>query len=158
MKRLHILSLSSVARIALLMLALGLVSCERLESQSLQASDTIADRWYSQQHVERGQLVFLNHCSSCHGEFAQGLAADWKTKLPDGSFPPPPLNGSAHAWHHPLSVLLNVINDGGIALGGKMPGFQSILTEQEKLAVVAFFQNYWSDDIYANWIKMGGSN
>jgi mono/diheme cytochrome c family protein len=139
------------------MLVVALVSCERPETQPRQ-EEAVAARWYSDQQVEQGQLVFLTHCSSCHGELAQGLADDWKAKLPDGSFPPPPLNGSAHAWHHPLPVLVGVINEGGEALGGKMPGFQSILTEQEKLAVIAFFQNYWIDEIYTNWVKMGGSN
>lgn len=141
-----------------LLLGASMVSCRPIDTDSELAGQEIGPRWYSKQQVEQGQQVFSANCASCHGELAQGLAADWKVKLADGSFPPPPLNGSAHAWHHPLAVLLGVINDGGVALGGKMPGFQSILTEQEKLAVIAFFQNYWSDEIYANWIKMGGSN
>ena len=32
------------------------------------------------------------------------------------------------------------------------------LEESEKLAVIAYFQNFWSDEIYAQWIQMGGPN
>jgi mono/diheme cytochrome c family protein len=117
-----------------------------------------APRWYSSNQLELGTQVFADNCSDCHGLRAQGRFDDWKQKLPDGSFPPPPLNGNAHAWHHPLSVLLGVINQGGVAYGGKMPGFQASLNEQEKLAVIAYFQDFWSTQTYDNWLQMGGTN
>lgn len=116
------------------------------------------ERWYTPNQVTLGAQVFADNCSSCHGEKAQGLTQDWKQKLPDGSFPPPPLNGSAHAWHHSLAILIGVINEGGVPLGGKMPGFESSLNEQEKLAVVAYFQEFWSTETYDNWLQMGGTN
>ncbi len=102
--------------------------------------------------------MFTQHCAVCHGPQAEGTVADWRQRLDDGSFPPPPLNGSAHAWHHPRSVLLQVINNGGVALGGKMPGFESLLAREEKLAAIAYFQDFWSDDVYADWQDMGGVN
>lgn len=117
-----------------------------------------APRWYSSNQLELGAQVFADNCSDCHGPRAQGRFDDWKQTLPDGSFPPPPLNGNAHAWHHPLSVLLGVINQGGVAYGGKMPGFQASLNEQEKLAVIAYFQDFWSTQTYDNWLQMGGTN
>lgn len=117
-----------------------------------------APRWYSSSQLELGAQVFADHCADCHGPRAQGRFDDWKQKLPDGSFPPPPLNGNAHAWHHPLSVLLGVINQGGVAYGGKMPAFQASLNEQEKLAVIAYFQDFWSTQTYDNWLQMGGTN
>ena len=94
----------------------------------------------------------------CHGENAEGLVSDWRQRLDDGSLPPPPLNGTAHAWHHPNAVLLQVINNGGAAFGGKMPAFAEVLDESEKLAAIAYFQNFWSDKIYAQWTQIGGSN
>ncbi len=115
-------------------------------------------RWYKEEQVLQGAVVFSENCAICHGSEAQGLHEDWRQRLEDGSFPPPPLNGSAHAWHHPMSVLLQVINDGGEALGGKMPGFSTQLGEDDKLAAIAYFQSYWSDEIYANWQQMGGTN
>jgi hypothetical protein len=39
-----------------------------------------------------------------------------------------------------------------------MPGFADSLNEAEKLAVIAFFQNFWSTQTYDNWLQMGGTN
>ncbi|MCG8415254.1 MAG: cytochrome c [Pseudomonadales bacterium] len=116
------------------------------------------ERWYSDEQVAAGALVFQQNCAVCHGASAQGTVEDWRERLPDGSFPPPPLDGSAHAWHHPRSLLIQVINEGGAEFGGKMPGFDSALAQDEKLAAIAYFQDFWSDEIYANWLQMGGVN
>lgn len=115
-------------------------------------------RWYEESQAVLGAQVFSENCAVCHGVEAEGLYEDWKQRLDDGSFPPPPLNGSAHAWHHPLSVLLQVIDYGGEGLGGNMPAFIDQLEQSEKLAAIAYFQSFWSDEIYANWQQMGGTN
>ena len=117
----------------------------------------VAGRWYSVEQVQTGSRVFQEQCAQCHGAQAQGITADWRARLEDGSFPPPPLNGSAHAWHHPLSVLLQVINQGGVPLGGQMPAFANRISDTEKLAAIAYFQSFWKDDIYGNWEQMGGT-
>lgn len=126
-------------------------------SEDFPGSDP-TERWYSQAQVATGAQVFANNCAVCHGDSAQGTAEDWRERLDDGSFPPPPLNGSAHAWHHPRSLLIQVINEGGVAFGGKMPGFEEALSDDEKFAAIAYFQNFWSDGIYADWVQMGGTN
>ena len=116
------------------------------------------ERWNSAEQVVLGRAVFMQNCAVCHGDEAQGTVGDWREKLADGSFPPPPLNGSAHAWHHPQEILLRVIDYGGEAMGGKMPAFIDVLENDEKLAAVAYFQSFWTDDIYQQWMKMGGTN
>ncbi len=121
-------------------------------------ADSETGRWYSVEQVSAGAEVFAAHCAECHGDAAQGTVADWRERLLDGSFPPPPLNGSAHAWHHPLPVLLQVINEGGIALGGRMPAFGEALAEDDKLAAIAWFQDFWSDETYSQWLMMSGVN
>lgn len=115
-------------------------------------------RWYTREQVLLGAGLFSENCAVCHGEEAQGIATDWKQRLEDGSFPPPPLNGTAHAWHHPNSMLLQVINEGGASFGGKMPAFSDILEDAEKFAVISYFQNFWTDEIYDRWELMGGTN
>lgn len=140
----------------LLSLTLTLVSCgEDTASPELQIT---TERWYTPAQVAQGADVFAANCAECHGELAQGLVADWRQKLDDDSFPPPPLNGTAHAWHHPRAVLLQVINEGGAELGGKMPGFATVLDENEKLAAIAYIQSLWGDEIYSKWLLMGGIN
>ncbi len=115
-----------------------------------------AERWYKAEQVASGEKLFQQHCAGCHGDQAQGTVENWKKTLPDGSYPPPPLNGSAHAWHHSMSVLHRTIRDGGIRLGGKMPPFGDKLSTEEIVAIIAFFQNKWSDDIYARWLQYAG--
>lgn len=133
---------------------MALQSCQpepsRLESAT--------QRWYTSAQLVAGEEIFASNCAVCHGSKAEGLYPDWKLKLPNGTFPPPPLNGTAHAWHHPLSVLLSVIDQGGEALGGTMPSFGNELDDQEKLAAIAYFQNFWNEENYENWLQMGGTN
>ncbi len=110
-------------------------------------------RWYSAEQVEQGRGLFQQHCAACHGNQAQGKTANWKQRLPDGSFPPPPLNGTAHAWHHPMNILRSTVYRGGIPLGGKMPGFGDKLQPEEIDAVIAYFQSFWNDRIYQAWLQ-----
>lgn len=119
---------------------------------------TAVERWYDPEQLMLGREVFTQNCALCHGDQAQGLVGDWREKLDDGSFPPPPLNGSAHAWHHPQEILLRVIDYGGEAMGGKMPAFIDVLEQDEKLAAIAYFQSFWDDEIYRQWMQMGGTN
>ena len=135
-----------------LFITLVLVSCSESEQQQ------VTGRWYSESQLTTGSLVFSQNCAQCHGAQAEGTVSDWKQRLDDGSLPPPPLNGSAHAWHHPQSVLLQVIDSGGAPFGGNMPAFADQLDESEKLAVIAYFQSFWSDEVYAQWTQMGGTN
>jgi len=107
--------------------------------------EKVAGRWYTPSQLEHGRIVFKDNCAN-----------RWNKKLADGTYPPPPLNGSAHSWHHPLRLLKKTINNGGIALGGKMPAFKDKLTAQDKGAAIAFFQSYWTDEIYTEWLNRGG--
>ena len=44
--------------------------------------------------------LYQNNCASCHGENLQGQIG-WQNALDeDGHRLAPPLNGSAHTWHH----------------------------------------------------------
>jgi len=113
------------------------------------------DRWYTTNQVNKGQKLFIKNCSSCHGKQAE-KTINWKKKLKDGSYPPPPLNGTAHAWHHPNSQLKRIIANGGKSYDGKMPAFKDILNKSDIETVMAYFQSFWKDDIYDLWLKNGG--
>ena len=112
-------------------------------------------RWYSDQQIVVGQQVFKQNCAACHGEQAQGTL-EWRKRDANGNLPPPPLNGAAHAWHHPMSVLLRTIERGGVPLGGTMPAFANQLVQEDRLAAIAYFQDFWSDEIYRGWVERGG--
>ena len=110
-------------------------------------------RWYSTAQLIRGKNVFKNNCAECHGDKGQGLVENWREAQPDGKFPAPPLNGSAHAWHHSKALLLNTVTNGGIAVGGSMPAFKDKLSDKEKEAVIAFVTSLWPDKTYAMWAQ-----
>lgn len=114
-------------------------------------------RWYSQDQVEKGKLLFTDTCAACHGKQAESVV-DWKTTDLNGNYPPPPLNGTAHAWHHPISVLIQVIDKGGIPLGGSMPEFENQYNDEEKLMLIASFQSYWTDKVYQTWLVRENSS
>jgi len=110
-------------------------------------------RWYSVEQVDAGKLLFREHCAVCHGKNAEATP-DWKTTNSAGQYPPPPLNGSAHAWHHPIAALKQVILKGGALYGGQMPAWEGKLTNAEIYALIASFQSYWSDDVYDRWLSI----
>lgn len=115
-----------------------------------------ADRWYGQAQVVAGEKIYQQNCLSCHGAGGGGLVKEWRRRLADGSYPPPPLDGTAHTWHHPLSVLERTIRDGTAPLGGNMPAFGKNLTKQQRLAVIAYLQSHWTEGIYRQWLARGG--
>jgi mono/diheme cytochrome c family protein len=100
--------------------------------------------------IARGSELYLRHCASCHGHLAQG-APHWQKPGPDGKYPPPPLDGSAHAWHHPYAALQQTIRDGTARLGGGMPPWRDKLPEADIEAVIAYFQSLWPEEIYRAW-------
>lgn len=96
--------------------------------------------------VTQGAMVYAQECGTCHGADLEG-APDWKQSLPDGSLPPPPHDSSGHTWHHPDSLLLAIIADGGDpAYNSKMPAFRDKLTEEERRAVLEFIKSKWGED------------
>ena len=109
-----------------------------------------AQRWYDPSRVESGEKVYAANCAVCHGGRGEATP-DWRRRESDGSFPPPPLNGTAHTWHHPFAILARQIKFGAPGGGGKMPTFQNQLTDEEIINVIAWFQSLWPDDIYAQW-------
>ena len=110
------------------------------------------ERWYTQAEVKRGNKLFQENCAVCHKPDASGTA-NWRELDANGKLPPPPLNGTAHTWHHPLSVLRRTVRFGGVPLGGTMPGFNEKLTDRQIDDVLAWVQSRWSDEIYRIWYE-----
>lgn len=123
---------------------------------ALAACNNTPDADAQSQQIISGKQVFEVNCQKCHGVKARGIVRDWQKPGADGKYPAPPLNGSAHAWHHDMKSLLGTINRGGIPLGGTMPAFNDALTEDEKTAVLAYIQSLWPKDIYDAWKQRNG--
>jgi len=108
------------------------------------------ERWYKDEQVVRGEPLFRQNCAACHGQNAEATP-NWKQTDANGNYPPPPLNGTAHTWHHDLDLLRRTIREGGAKLGGQMPGFEGQLDAEEIDSIIAFFQSKWPDEIYQRW-------
>ena len=120
-----------------ILMAIFLTGCLDGDDANAQATDSVAS----------GKKTFEENCVSCHGEGAKGLAKDWKKKNADGKFPAPPLNGTAHAWHHSPKGLLATINNGGVKLGGWMPEFKDQLNETEKQDLLDYIHSLWPAEL-----------
>jgi mono/diheme cytochrome c family protein len=107
--------------------------------------------------IRKGQALFQRYCATCHGGRAQG-DPNWRHRQADGTWPPPPLNGSGHAWHHAPDKLRAMIRD-GIQPGedggpvGDMPAWGDRLSDEDIDAVIAWFQSLWPDPVYALWYE-----
>jgi mono/diheme cytochrome c family protein len=106
--------------------------------------------------LARGAALYRENCSVCHGAQAQG-APNWHQALPDGRMPPPPLDGSGHAWHHPRAWLRATIRDGLGPTRG-MPGFRDKLTDVDVESVIDWFQSQWPVEIYRAWAQMDAAS
>lgn len=139
---------------ALLFVGLALSACERPVPAASGAGSAPPDRYRDAQQIARGQAVYTRHCLECHGAAGKGLPGDWRIRDAEGRFPPPPLDDSAHAWHHPTAVLLQMIREGSPGGQGNMPAWQGKLSEQAMQDVVAYIKSLWSDEAYELWWKM----
>ena len=151
---------NQISSLLLLISMVGLAGCGKqqevtatIEKQAtpLQTLPPI-ERWYSEAQVERGNDLFQANCAMCHKPDASGTP-NWREVDAQGNYPPPPLNGTAHTWHHPLSVLRRVVRVGSVPMGGTMPGFADKLNTEQIDDILAWVQSHWSDEIYRVWHK-----
>jgi len=108
--------------------------------------------WYAFNQVSAGARVYQENCAACHGQRGEG-AANWRQPGADGKYPAPPLNGSGHAWHHPLNMLFHTIKNGSPGGQGNMPAWGGKLSDEEIVSVIAWFQSKWPREIYHAWLK-----
>jgi len=149
MKKTNVISSVQDLRVSLVMTSLCFLIASAC-SGSAPDQKTVPGRWYTAAQLDSGETLYQTFCAACHA--ADGSAtAEWRTLDADGNYPPPPLDGTAHTWHHPLEALDNTIANGGIAFGGVMPGFAEVLSSDDRMAIIAWFQSLWPDDIYARW-------
>lgn len=152
---------TNISILAVLLAALALGACDKpAESiaDQLQALDEAADtpppdRNLDSAQAARGRAVYTQNCLACHGAEGKGQPGDWRIRDAAGRFPPPPLDDSAHAWHHPTAALLEVVREGSPGGQGNMPAWKDKLSEQEIQDVVTYIKSLWSEPVYRLWWK-----
>jgi len=135
-------------RALLILGVLALAGCGHRENPAAPRDDH-----FDGAQLTRGKAVFEQNCARCHGADAQG-AFGWQNQQPDGSYLPPPLNGTGHAWHHPRAALINVIETGTRAQGGTMPAWSGKLTDAQIGDVVTWIESLWPKQTYEEWWHM----
>ena len=136
-----------------LFLVIGSAGCDQQPKVMSSSTGLMPQRSYDENQLALGKQVFTDNCAVCHGDNAQG-ANNWHQRNADGSFPPPPLNGTAHAWHHSLDVLYDVISNGSQPGQGNMPAWKDKLSKEQIEATIMWFQSLWPDQVYAGWYEM----
>ncbi|SFQ02318.1 c-type cytochrome [Tranquillimonas alkanivorans] len=102
--------------------------------------------------LARGEALYGEYCSSCHGADLQGQP-DWRTAGADGRLPAPPHDETGHTWHHPDRVLFDYTALGGkealakdgIEFDSGMPGFGEALDDQDIWNIIAFIKSTWPE-------------
>ena len=129
-----------------------LLACDQQPSVSVGSTGLMPKREYDQNVLNEGKKIYSENCAKCHGENAEG-AADWHKRYADGTFPPPPLNGSGHAWHHSIAVLTEMIQNGSKPGEGNMPAWKDKLSPEQVAMVIEWFQSLGPDQVYAAWYE-----
>ena len=104
--------------------------------------------------ASQGEVLYLQACARCHGTNLEG-EANWRVTKEDGSLPSPPHDSSGHTWHHPDSLLLEIIANGGdLQFNSTMPGFADSLTEEDMIAILTYLKSSWNEEDreYQWWI------
>lgn len=153
--------------ILILLLGLGLAACavqqptptpsEPAEEQAPQVEDETdtADTLESEpaelseeeqlaQQIAQGKTIYDQSCASCHGFDGEGQPY-WKQPGANGAYPAPPHDNSGHTWHHPDSLLLQIIAEGSSVPGSAMIGYADILTEEEMVASLDYIKTFWGE-------------
>jgi mono/diheme cytochrome c family protein len=97
--------------------------------------------------VAKGEALYKKNCVSCHGEKGVGenpaniYAMDAK-----GNYVAPPLNESAHAWHHTDEQLVETILDGS-SRNPRMIAWKNQLSKNDARALVEYIKSLWSERI-----------
>jgi|SRR5215510_8307582 len=100
--------------------------------------------------VALGGQIYAERCARCHGANLEGQP-NWMARKPDGRLPAPPHDASGHTWHHPDQQLITMTKKGlsGILPNyeSDMPAFEGVLTDEQIVAVLAFIESSWPEEI-----------
>jgi len=129
-----------------------LLSCTDEAKETVVATEKkqIINRNVNPVHFSQGQKLYQANCAQCHGKYAEG-AKNWQSPDKDGKYLAPPLNGSAHTWHHSSKALTITIKNGTFKIGGNMPAWKDKLSNSEIKLILTWITAQWPDEIYTAW-------
>lgn len=103
--------------------------------------------------VAEGREIYAAQCTSCHGADLEGQD-NWRERGADGRLPAPPHDETGHTWHHADAVLFQLTKYGppkqmgnGEPYYSNMPAYESVLSDEEIVAVLSYIKSRWPQDI-----------
>lgn len=102
--------------------------------------------------IALGRALYERNCASCHGVRLEGQP-DWQSRLPNDRMPAPPHDDTGHTWHHPDQMLFDITKYGLVppnapsGYQSDMPAFQTLLSDDEIRAVLAYIRSHWSSKV-----------
>lgn len=98
-----------------------------------------------------GQSVYNTQCAACHGINGEGQFPDAPLERDiTGRFGAPPHDETGHTWHHDDDLIIRMVVEGGMGDPVNfysMPAFESILSDEEVRAVIAYIKTLWTPEI-----------
>lgn len=114
-----------------------------------------ADHELDDRNIGNGQVLYKEHCASCHGVRLEGQL-NWRQAGEDGILPAPPHDATGHTWHHDNRLLFDYTKLGGKRLmeargvagfESGMPGLGDAMRDDEIWDVLAYIRSIWPDRI-----------
>ena len=148
--------------VPIFLLLLGLSACDMdngsaAKPQTLSGTDIT--RVNNPTLLKQGQALYIQHCAQCHGQKAEGQLM-WRRPDEQGHYPPPPLDGTGHAWHQSREGLHNIIKNGSAVTEkgqtqaqGRMPAWGQTLNDQQIDMVIDWLQSLWPEPVYTIWYE-----
>ncbi len=93
--------------------------------------------------IARGEVLYRDTCQACHGERGVGERPDDMYAKDEFGFVAPPLDDSAHGWHHSDSGLVATILNGS-PRNERMRGWKGEMTEAQARDIVAYIKSLWN--------------
>ncbi len=95
----------------------------------------------------KGERLFKEKCQSCHGERGVGETYTIEALTSRDYIMAPPLDESAHAWHHTDEALIKTILEGS-SRPSRMPAWGPLgVTRNDANHLIAYIKTLWGDRI-----------
>jgi len=93
--------------------------------------------------VAKGEALFQEYCQSCHGERGVGERPNDMYAKDEFGFVAPPLDDSAHGWHHSDQGIVETILNGS-ERNERMIAWKETLSRDDAENLVAYIKSLWN--------------